>query len=70
MLNTEMSRTQVFYFWVYTLWNLSPELNCTVALTESFQSQIFLHFGQFHFYSRQVVIKVGELKSHHRQHYC
>jgi len=42
---------------VFTFWNLSPELNCTVALTEIFWTQIFLHFGQFHFCNRDICDK-------------
>jgi len=43
-----------FKFWVFTCWNLSPEIKCRVALTKVFLSQILLHFGQFYFYRRQV----------------
>jgi len=46
-----------FKFWVYIYRNLSPEIKCGVALTKVFLSQIFLHFGQFYFYSRQVCNK-------------
>jgi len=34
-----------------------PKIKCWVALTKVFLSQIFLHFGQFYFYSRQVCNK-------------
>ena len=46
-----------FKFWVFTFWNLSPKIKCTVALTKVFFIQIFLHFGQFYFCSRQVCSK-------------
>jgi len=36
MLNTEISRTLVFSALGRTFWNLSPDLNYTVALTEIF----------------------------------
>jgi len=39
-----------FKFWVFTFRNLSPKIKC-------FFTQIFLHFGQFYFYSRQVCQK-------------
>ena len=43
-----------FKFWVFTFWNLSLKIKCRVALTKFCFTQIFLHFGQFFFYSRQV----------------
>jgi len=46
-----------FIFWVFTFWNLSPEIKCRVALTKACLSSIFLHFGQFYFNSRQVCKK-------------
>ena len=49
--------TGIFKFWVFTFWNLSPEIKCRVALTKFFLSQIFLHFGQFYFNSGQVCNK-------------
>ena len=42
-----------FNFWVFTFWNLWPNITCRVALTKVFLTQIFLHFGQSYFYSRQ-----------------
>jgi len=46
-----------FKFWVFTFWNPSPKIKCGVALTKAFFIQIFLHFGQFYFYSSQVCSK-------------
>jgi len=33
-----------FKFWISTLWNLSPEIKCRVALTEVNMSQSFFAF--------------------------
>ena len=44
-------------FWTFTFWDLLPEINCTVALTEVFLEPDFLHFGQFNFCSTQVCDK-------------
>jgi len=46
-----------FKFWVFAFLNLSPEIKCRVALSKVFLNQIFLHFGQFYLYSRQVCNK-------------
>jgi len=46
-----------FKFWVFAFWNTSPNIKCSVALTKLFLSQIFLHFGKFYFYSRQICNK-------------
>jgi len=46
-----------FKFYVFTFWNLSSNIKCRVALTKVFLTQIFLHFGQFCFYSRHVCNK-------------
>ena len=51
-----------FKFWVFTFWNLSLKIKCRVALTKFFLTQIFLHVGQFFFYSRQVF--------NNRLHHC
>jgi len=36
VLYTEMNCTLVFILWVFTFWNLLPEINCRVALTKVF----------------------------------
>ena len=48
-----------FKFCAFAFWNLSPEKNCRMTLTKVkfFFNQIFLHFGQFYFYSRQLCNK-------------
>ena len=46
-----------FKFWIFTFWNLSLKIKCRVALTKVFLIQVFLHFGQFLFYSRHVCTK-------------
>ena len=46
-----------FKFWVFTFLNLPPKIKCWVALTKVFFNQIFLHFGQFYLYSRNVCNK-------------
>jgi len=46
-----------FIFWVFTFWNLLPEINCRVALSKVFLEPDFLHFGQFNFCSNQVCDK-------------
>ena len=54
VLYTGMSYTLVFQILGIYFLKLSPKIKCRVALTNVFLSQIFLHFGQFYFYSRQV----------------
>ena len=46
-----------FKSWVFTLWNLSSEISVEWHWLKFVFSQIFLHFGQFYFYSRQVCYK-------------
>jgi len=37
--NTEMIHIGVLRFLVFAFWNLSPDLNCRVALTEIFRAR-------------------------------
>jgi len=59
VLYTEMSWVVHWYFkvWVLTFWNLSQKLSVEWHWLMFAVSQIFLHFGQFYFYSRQACNK-------------
>jgi len=57
VLYAEMSYTLVFQILGICFLKRVAKNKCRVALTEVFLSKIFLHFGQFYFYSRQICNK-------------